>query len=176
MDENPKRPKPLPLLPPQLAPKGGTPYEALGPFGAHYDATMREIHLSGLAAQKKGELTRQRRKAWTELRNTESRLALDLFCLQPDPAVFGEEESGAQGPHEPEPPQLKLPPVEPPSPRAIAKAVGKVPVPPEAESLAPGDPPPLEPSLWALVEEVWGGPDPQSPPLGEPDSFLEEEA
>jgi hypothetical protein len=137
---------------------------------------MREIHVSGLAAQKQGELTRQRRKAWTELRNTEGRLALDLFYLQPDPAVFGDEEHGEQQPHEPEPPQVKLPPVDPPSPRAIAKAVGKVPVPAEAESIAPADPPPLEPSLWALVEEIWGRPAPQSPSLPEPESFLEEEA
>ncbi len=103
-------------------------------------------------------------------------MALDLFYLQPDPAVFGDEESGAEELHEPEPPQVKLPPIAAPSPREIAKAVGKVPVPPEAESLAPADPPPLEPSLWALVEEVWGSPPPQSPSLPEPDSFLEEQA
>lgn len=174
MADKPKKSRMRPFPLPQLTPEGGLPYEALAPFGAHYDASMRVINRSGLNAQRQAKLTPERRRAWIKLRSSEKRLAVDFYYLQPDPAAFGEDDDAAEALPEPGPPPLNLPSVEPPSPDTIAEATGEVARPP-AEPIEPGEPPPLRPAMWSLIREAWVFRAPPLPPLDKPDCFLEED-
>lgn len=132
------------IRPPNVGRRGGCPYEALGPFGAFYASPMREIHTAGLAAQRQGELTSERRQAWKELRRVESRIVADAAWIELVP-------EDANVPIAP--PKLELPEPPPPTQEMLLEAMKVIPEP---------DIPPYELSpcplitcdRWALAKEL----------------------
>ena len=172
---NTREPWLRPFTLPQIEPVDGLTYGDLAEFGAGYDSSMSEINRAGLDAQRRRQLTPERRHAWRQLRDAEKRLVLDFLHVQTDPAAFGEESGLPPGVPALERPVPVLPETPEPTEEELIAALGPVEsLPPP--NLDPGPPPPLVPDVWELLEEVMPPSDTETPPLPEPTSFLEDEA
>ena len=162
-----------PFQRPELTPILGDAYQALKPFGVDYDSSMSELHQAGLRAQRQRDSAAV--QAWKDLRDAEKRLMADLLFLQPDPTVFGEETEEDYCVTVPPPPPAPLPEIGPASAETVLQAIGPLPVPPAPQPVPVGDSPPIEPDLWALLDEAWEPDQAALPPLPEPSSFLEDD-
>lgn len=148
-------------------------YDNLADYGARYESTMSEINRAGLDAQRRHELSADRKLAWRQLRDADKRLLLDFLHIQTSNAAFGGEPGPPHGVPSIAPPVLRLPEVADPSPQHVIDALGSV-EPPAVPDFDPGPPPPLVADLWELLEELLPAPPSAPPELPEPTSFLED--